>query len=162
MKLTLVVMLLAVSAAAQQADVSFSQLAADKLKETRPVVLLSPSQKPAYAGFLPLHSFHSVYDKDASGKDIVDPYKDFLELGIGGKYETETKNGSGFAALDVNIVALASRIWSFPWAQSHVRNVKLPPIFLGGGWIAPLDWHGLKSMNAKRDVRAMASVIYKW
>lgn len=162
--LVVVLLTVSVTAAAQTAPTdagqSFSQFAADTLKQGRGVVMLSPYFKPAYAAYVPVWTFHAAYDMDAAGKPIRDPYRQFFSVGGGGKYDLDTKSGSGFIGCDINIVALSARLWDFAWARNHVDRVKFPPVYGGGSFIAPTSYEGIRTMNLKRDFRVTAGIGY--
>lgn len=140
-----------IAASTPSADQGFLQLMRDKLSETRPVVLLSPYIKPAYSLFLPVWAFHN----EAQTQDI-------FEVGLGGKYETESKSASAFLGADFNLVALSARLWNWSWARTHVRRTKFPPIFVGPAIISPQDYAGLKTMSLKRDLRLLISVAIRF
>ncbi len=158
----LALLALSTSAAAQSVDQSFSDLLAAKTKEMRPAVLIGPYTAPAYSLWLPVWTFHRVYDKDADDQPILDINKGIFELGGGGKYESADKHGSAFLGFDLNIVALSGRLWDFPWARLHVKRSKFPSIFLGPVVTAPLDWRSYKDANIgtylEQNSRIMASM----
>jgi hypothetical protein len=148
------------AATSADAGQSFSQFAADMLKSGRAVVQLAPHVKPAYAAYLPVWNFHAAYNKDASGKAVVDPYRQYFSIGGGGKYDTATKSGSGFIGCDVNAVALSARAWDFAWANDHVDRMKFPPIYGGVSYLAPTDYLQLRTMNLRRDLRYQFAISY--
>jgi hypothetical protein len=131
------------------------RLAAEKASETRPVVLMSPYVRPAYSAFLPVWTLHAKYPESG-----VDHYLDYLEIGIGGKYEMSDSSKSAFLAGDVNLVGISARLWNWKWADEHLRRSKFPPIFVGPGLVAPLAWDDLKNLNLRRDLRLMISVAF--
>ena len=143
-----------------QTDAGFLQLVADKAKETRPVVLLSPWQKPAYAAYLPVWTVHGAYDLDAAGKPIKDPYRQYLSMGGGGKYDLGTRAGSAFLGMDLNLVALSARLWNWAWADKHIDRAKFPPIYAGPNFNLPLDYGQMKTITLRRDLRAQVGIAY--
>jgi len=168
-KILALLMFVATVASAQSIDLpapsidqSFSQLLANKAKEMRPAVLIGPYTAPAYSAFLPVWTFHAAYDKDAAGKEIIDHYRDTVELGAGGKYEAGSKDYSAFLAGDLNFVALSARLWDFAWARTHVRRSQFPNIFIGPALTLPVEWKEYKDAKVgdflKQNSRIMLSV----
>lgn len=159
-RLAMALMCLAGTAQAQSADSSFLQLVADKAKESRPVVRLNPWSGPSYGGYLPVWVFHSKYDLDDKGAPKKDPFKQFVTVGGGGKYDTATKAGNGFLAVELNVVALSARAWDWTWANDHVERSKFPPIWAGFSPDVPLSYTDAQNWTWKQNGRFQFSISY--
>ena len=106
----------------------FQALAAEKLKEAKPVGILSLNAKPKIAAVLPVWTFH----------DDRAVQNDYVEIVIGGIWQTEDKPYP-FLGVGFNIVALSARAWDWQWARDHVKRTKFPPIFIGPAAGLPID-----------------------
>lgn len=145
---------------AQTTDQSSLQLLADKAKETRPVVRVSPWAGPSYGAYLPVWTFHAKYDVDASGKIVKDPFRQYVTIGGGGKYDTATKSGNGFLAVEFNAVALSARAWDWSWARDHVDRSKFPSVWGGVSPDLPLAYRDAQAWTFRKNWRYQFSVAY--
>lgn len=146
--ITLVLMFFGSMCYAQDPTGGFQTLLAEKLKEAKPVGILNLNAKPAAAAFLPIWTF-----EDLSGAEYV-------EVGGGGKFQQGEK-AHAFLGLDFNVVAISSRLWNFPWAQTHVKRSKFPPIFLGPSIELPVDLQAIKDWTIDSNCGIFFSVRFQ-
>lgn len=127
----------------------FKTLVAEKLKEAKPVAILSYNAKPAVGAFLPVWTFHDARPKQA----------DYVEVGIGGRWQTQDK-AYPYLGGGVNIVALSQRAWDFQWARDHVRRARFPDLFVGPSAQLPIDIRRIKAWKFLDQFGVQASVRF--
>lgn len=134
----------------------FSQLSADKLKETMPLGLFGLESRPEGVAYLPFWAFHAENDES----------REYLNVGLAASVSRDFAGVEPFAGGLLNLVAMSGAAWDFAWAKSHVKRTKFPSIFAGPMFKTPFDAgklvEGFSSMDGfvKNTLRLAAGVRF--